>query len=160
MYDMSKVMNSDDAIVSNFAEVFATIDNRRYALLSCKNFEGMTNIETKEVPRMGALVKGHKPGLVTISFKMTIYKCTEIIDDIVEKYLKTGVMPRFQIQVSNEDPDAQSVGRSTKVYNDCILDGDVLQSLANAEGDFIEQEISGYAESYTRPEKFQNPSYM
>lgn len=160
MNDMSKVMASDDAIAANFAEVFFTVNNRRYNMLSCKNFEGTVNIETKEVLRLGTLVKGHKPGLVTISFKMTIYKCTEILDDIIEQYIKTGVMPRFQIQTSNEDPAAASVGRSTKVYNDCILDGDVLASLANAEGNFIEQEISGYAESYTRPEKFTNPSYM
>ncbi len=160
MYDMSKVMASDDAISANFAEVFLTVNNRRYNMLSCKNFEGTANVETKEIPRLGTLVKGHKPGLVTLSFKMTIYKCTEILDDIVEQYIKTGVMPRFQIQTSNEDPAAASVGRSTKVYNDCILDGDILQSLANAEGNEIEQEISGYAESYTRPEKFKNPSYM
>ena len=68
-------------------------------------------------------------------------------------------MPTFDIQVSNEDP-AASVGRSTKVFNDCVLDGDVLLALAGSEDDFIEQEISGFANSFTRPEKFANPSYM
>lgn len=160
MFDMSKVMNSDDAIVAKWAEVFCTIDDRRYHVMSCKHFEAKTAVETAEVPRMGAVLKGHKPISADISFSMTIYKCTEMFDDIVEKFIKTGVMPRFQIQVSNEDPAAPSIGRSTKVYNDCILDGDVLQSLADADGGFIEQEISGFAESYTRPEKFTNPNYM
>ena len=83
----------------------------------------------------------------------------EIFDDILDEYLRTGKMPRFEVQTSNDDP-AVTVGRSTKVYNDCILDGDVLLSLADAEGGDIEQEISGYAEGFTRPEKFRNPSYM
>ena len=108
---------------------------------------------------MGSVIMGKKPTTVEISFSMTIYKCTEIFDDIVDEFIKTGVMPTFTIQTSNEDP-ATSVGRSTKVYNDCVLDGDVLLSMAGSEDDFIEQEISGYAGSYTRPEKFSNPSYM
>lgn len=50
---------------------------------------------------------------------MTIYKCTEIFDTVVERFLKTGVMPTFTVQTSNDDP-ATSVGRSTKIYNDCM----------------------------------------
>lgn len=46
---------------------------------------------------------------------------------------------------------ATSVGRSTKIYNDCILDGDVLLSMFNSEGDFVEQSIEGYCDSFTRP---------
>jgi len=56
---------------------------------------------------------------------MTIYKCTEIFDDVIEEFIRTGVMPTFTIQTSNDD-QASSVGRSTKIYNDCVLDGDVL----------------------------------
>lgn len=157
--DMSKVMKSDDAVSANFAEIFVTVNNRRYSMLMCKKFEGKYSVETREIPRLGSIIKGHKPGLVDLSFTMTIYKCTEIVDDIVDDYINTGIMPRFEIQISNEDP-AASVGRSTKVFNDCILDGDILASLADSEGGDIEQEISGYAESINRPEKFRNPSYM
>lgn len=156
---MNNVMSTNDAPVAKFAEVFATLDGKRYAMLMCKNFEGKANVSTQDVPRMGSVVMGKKPTTVEISFSMTIYKCTEIFDTIVDEFIKTGVMPMFTIQTSNEDP-ATSIGRSTKIYNDCILDGDVLLSLAGSEDDFIEQEISGFAGGYTRPEKFKNPAYM
>lgn len=159
-FDFSKVMSSDDAVLGKYAEVFCTVDGNRYNVLSCRNFEGTVNITTEEVPRIGAVVTGHKATSAVISFTMTIYKVTEMFDDLVEKFIKTGVMPRFDIQVSNEDSAAGGLGRSTKVYNNCILDGDVLQSFVDAEGGFYQQEISGYAEDYTRPEKFTNPSYM
>ena len=155
----NKVMNTSDAPVAKFAEVFVTINNRRYAMLMCKGFEGKANISNQDVPRMGSVIMGKKPTTVEISFTMTIYKCTEIFDSVLDEFIKTGVMPMLTIQTSNEDP-ATSVGRSTKVYNDCVLDGDVLLSLAGSEDDFIEQEINGYAGGYTRPEKFSNPSYM
>lgn len=30
----------------------------------------------------------------------------------------------------------------------------------NAEGDFVEQSIEGYCDSFTRPEQYTNPTYM
>lgn len=153
------VMNTNDAPVAKFATVFVTVKNKRYAMLMCKDFEGKANISTQDVPRMGSIVMGKKPTTVELSFTMTVYKCTEIFDDIVDSFIKTGVMPLLTIQTSNEDP-ATSIGRSIKIYNDCVLDGDVLLSLAGSEDDFIEQEISGFAGGYTRPEKYKNPSYM
>lgn len=155
----NQLMNTNDAPVAKFAEVFVTKDNRRYAMLMCKNFEGKASISTQDVPRMGSVIMGKKPTTIELSFTMTIYKCTEIFDDILEEFIKTGVMPTLTIQTSNEDPST-SVGRSTKIYNDCVLDGDVLLSLAGSEDDYIEQEISGFAGNITRPEKFRNPSYM
>ena len=153
------VMNTNDAVAAKFAEVFVTLNGRRYAMLMCKNFEGKGNISNQDVPRIGSLIMGKKPTTVEISFSMTIYKCTEIFDEVLEKFINTGVMPSFDIQTSNEDP-AASVGRSTKIYNDCVLDGDVLLSMAGSEDDFVEQEIEGFAGGFTRPEKFKNPSYM
>lgn len=153
------VMNTNDAPTAKFAEVFVTKGGRRNAMLMCKDFEGKASISTQDVPRMGSVIMGKKPTTVELSFTMTIYKCTEIFDDVLDEFIRTGVMPMLTIQTSNEDP-ATSVGRSTKVYNDCVLDGDVLLSIAGSEDDFIEQEISGYAGSYTRPEKYKDPTYM
>ena len=155
----NKIMNTNDAPVAKWAEVFVTLKGKRYAMLMCKNFEGKANVSTQDVPRMGSVIMGKKATTVELSFTMTIYKSTEIFDDVLDQFIKTGVMPTFDVQTSNEDP-ATSVGRSTKVYNDCVLDGDVLLSLAGSEDDFIEQKISGFAGGYTRPEKFHNPAYM
>lgn len=156
---MKNVMNTQDAVTAKFAEVFVTLKNKRYSLLMAKDFEGKANVSTQDVPRMGAVVMGKKATTVELAFSMTIYKCTEIFDDIVELFINTGVMPSFDIQTSNDDP-AASVGRSTKIYNNCTLDGDVLLSMTGSEDDFIEQEIEGFCESFTRAEKFKNPAYM
>lgn len=153
------VMNTGDAPVAKFAQVFVTRAGKRHAMLMCKNFEGKANVSTQDVPRMGSVIMGKKPTTVELSFTMTIYKCTEIFDDIVDDFTKTGIVPTFTVQVSNEDP-ATSIGRSTKIYNDCVLDGDVLLSLAGSEDDFIEQEISGFAGSIERPSRYKDPAYM
>ena len=160
-FDMSQVMDSDLDVSANYARAFVTIDERRYLAFMAKKLEAKANVETRDVLRLGTNIKGHKNGLVSYSGTMTIYKCTEIFDDILEKYTKTGVMPRFEIQVSNEDPACRDqIGRTSKVFNKCILDGDILLALADAEGGSIEQEINFFAESMTRPEKYRNPAGM
>lgn len=116
-------------------------------------------MNTKEVYKLGNPVIGHKAQTVALAFSMTVYKCTEIFDDVVERFIKTGVMPTFDIQTSNDDP-ATTIGRSTKIYNGCVLDGDVLLSMFNSEGDFVEQSIEGFCDSFSRPEKYTNPAYM
>ena len=152
-------MNTQDAVSANFAECFVTLNGTRYSMLMAKEFEGKASINTKEVYRLGNPVIGHKAQTIALAFSMTVYKCTEIFVQVVEDFIKTGVMPTFDIQTSNDDP-ATSVGRSTKIYNNCVLDGDVLLSMFNAEGDFVEQALEGYCDSFTRPEKHTNPSYM
>ena len=148
-------MNTQDAVSANFAECFVTLEGTRYSMLMAKEFEGTASVNTAEVYKLGGVVVGHKAQTVA----MTIYKCTEIFDRVVEQFIKTGVMPTFDIQTSNDDP-ATTVGRSTKIYTNCILDGDVMLSMFNAEGDFVEQSIEGYCDSFTRPEQHTNPSYM
>ena len=157
---MNQVMNTNDAIRSKFAQVFVkTKDGQRFKMLMCKDFEAKANIKTQDVPRMGSMIMGKQPTTVELPFKMTVYKCTEIFDDIVSEFIKTGVFPNFSIQCYNEDP-ASSIGASDKSFSDCILDGDVLLALAGSGDDFIEQEISGFAGGYESKEKFKNPSYM
>ena len=152
-------MNTQDAVSANFAECFVTLNGTRYSMLMAKEFEGKASINTKEVYKLGNTVVGHKPQTVALAFSMTVYKCTEIFDQVVEEFIKTGVMPTFDIKTSNEDP-ATSIGRSSKIYTNCILDGDVMLSMFNAEDDFVEQSIEGYCDGFTRPEKYTNPSYM
>lgn len=156
---MSAYMPFNDAPSAKLATCFVTIGDRRYAMLMAKDFEANMNVETKEVPVLGRTIKGVKPVGATIKWKMTVYHCTEIFDEVVEQYKNTGLMPTMDIQVTSEDP-ATSVGRSTKIYTDCILDGDVLLSMFDADGEFVEQSIEGYAQDFTRPEKYTNPTYM
>ena len=156
---MNAYMPANDAPSAKLATCFVTKGDQRFAMLMAKDFEAKANLESIKVPALGRMVNGYKSGSMDIKFSMTIYHCTEIFDEIVEEYKNTGVMPTFDIQVTNEDP-ATSVGKSSKIYTGCILDSEVLLSMFDADGELIEQSIEGYAQDFTRPEKYTNPTYM
>ena len=154
-----KLFDPQDAPVAQFATFYCTIGDRRYEMLNAKNFEAKANVETADVPRLGSVIKGKKAVGLEVKLSFTVYKVSEMFDELIEQFKNNGYMPEFECQVTNEDP-ATSIGRSTKTYHNCVIDGEVLLSMFDADGDFIEQDIEAYALDFERPEKYTEPLYM
>ena len=151
--------NPKDAASAKLAEMFCTIDGRRYSMLNAKSFEATATVSNADVARLGSPITGKKPNGLEIKLSMTVYKCSPMFDDLIETYKNTGILPTFECQVTSEDA-ATSTGKDTKIYTDCVIDGDVLLSMFDAEGDFIEQEIEAYAMDYMTKDKYTEPDYM
>ena len=156
---MANTMPAHDAPSAKLATAFVTLGDRRYAMLHMKKFEAKMNVKTEAVPLMGNIIDGRKATGAELKWSATVYHCCEIFDEVVETFKNTGRLPLMDIQVTNEDP-ATAIGRSSKVYTDCVIDGEVLLSLMDAEGKFVEQSVSGYAMDFSRPEKYTTPSYI
>ena len=154
---MSGFMNTNDAPSSKLATFYCTVGGRRYAMLNAKNFEA--NVSLADVPILGKTIKGKKPSGLDIKIKMTLYKCTEAFDRLVEEYKNTGMLPTFEAEVESNDP-ATSMGASGKTYHQCMIEGDVLLSSFDADGDFIEQDIEAYAMDYSKDSEYKEPAYM
>ena len=152
-------MRPFDVPSMKFATAFFTIGDRRYAMLHAKNFEANVSIDTPTFGVLGRMFKAAKPNGAELKCKITVYKVSEMFDKVIEEYKNTGIMPTFEVQVSNDDP-ATNIGRSEKVYHDCVITGDVLLSAFDVDGEFIEQEIEFYAMDYSSNGKYTDPDYM
>lgn len=151
--------NADDAQSAKQAEFFCTIGDRRYTMLNGKNFEAKASVSLGDVKTLGGLITQKKPTGLEVKLSFTVYKCSEMFDNLIENFKNTGVLPRFECQVTSVD-EASNIGRSTKIYKDCVIDGDVLLSMFDADGEFIEQDIEAYAMDFESPEKYTEPDYM
>ena len=155
----NQFFNAQDAPRTNAAEIFATIGERRYTMLNAKNCEANASITLGDVKRLGTTITGKKAIGMEVKLSMTVYKCSEMFDNLIEEFKNTGVLPTFEVQITSSDA-ATTIGRSTKIYHECVIDGDVLLSMVDADGEFIEQTIEAYAMDYTSAEKYTEPSYM
>lgn len=153
------LFNPQDAPSAKLATLFCTIDGKRYAMINAKNLEVTASVDNADIPRLGSPIKGKKPNGLEIKLTFTIYKVTEMFDKLIEQYKNTGVMPLFEVQVANDDP-ATVIGRTEKIYRDCTIDGDVLLSMFDADGDVIEQEITAYALDFASNQRYSEPQYM
>lgn len=151
--------NADDAQSAKQAEFFCTIGNRRYSMLNGKNFEAKASVNLADVKSLGRLITQKKATGLEVKLTFTAYKCSEMFDNLVEEFKNTGVLPRFECQVTSQD-EASNIGRSTKIYKDCVISGDILLSMFDADGEFIEQDIEAFAMDFESPEKYTEPDYM
>lgn len=153
------VMNPQDAPNAKLAEGFITIGNNRYNMFSAKNFEAVDSVTNADVNSIGRLRTGHKAVGLDGSFSMTIYHVTAIFEKIIKEFEETGVMPTFDIQVTSYDP-ATSIGTDTKIYTGCQIDGDIKLSDFDAEGEFREQDVEGFFNSWKSASEYTNPAGM
>ena len=98
---MNTVMNAKDAVYGSLAECFVTIDDNRYNFMSLTEFESQWEVNVTEVPVLGKVGMGHKAAGGKGTWSGTAHYNQSIFRKIADTYQKTGVMPYFEIQVTN-----------------------------------------------------------
>ena len=145
-------MRGRDAISARLAECFVTVNGNRYNFMQMIDFEGKIDKTKMEVPILGKTGAGNKAAGWKGTFKGTAHYNQSIMRQMLIDYKNTGEDMYFEIQVTNEDPTA-AVGRQTVIFMDCNLDGGVLAKF-DADGEYLDEEISGTFEDFSMPERF------
>lgn len=148
----NNVMNAKDAVYGSLAECFVTIEDNRYNFMSLTEFESKWEVNISDVPILGKVGMGHKAAGGKGTWSGTAHYNQSVLRKIADTYQKTGVMPYFDIQVTNEDPTS-SVGRQTIIHHDCLCDTFILAKFQAGE-ELLDEELSGTFESWDMPEAF------
>ncbi|MCI8371267.1 MAG: phage tail tube protein [Lachnospiraceae bacterium] len=146
------IMNSNDAVYGGLAECFITINGRRYNFMSMTEFESKWEVNITDVPVLGKVGMGHKAAGGKGTWSGTAHYNQSYFREIADNYQKTGEMPYFEIQVSNEEPSSV-IGRQTIVHRGCLCDNFTLAKFKAGE-ELLDEELSGTFESWDMPEKF------
>ena len=148
----TQIMNAKDAVYGSLAECFITIEDARYNFMSLTEFESKWEVNITDVPILGKVGMGHKAAGGKGTWSGTAHYNQSVMRKIADQYQKTGVMPYFEIQVSNEDPTS-AVGRQTIVHHDCLCDTFTLAKFQAGE-EILDEDLSGTFESWDMPESF------
>ena len=146
------MMDARDAVYGGLAECFVTIDGRRLNFMSMTSFESKWETTITDVPILGKVGMGHKSAGGKGTWSGTAHYNQSHFRQMADTYQKTGVMPYFEIQVTNEDPGT-SVGRQTIIHRGCLCDSFILAKF-EAGDEIMDEELSGKFESWDMPEKF------
>lgn len=146
------IMNAKDAVYGSLAECFITLEDRRYNFMTLTEFESKWEVNVTDVPILGKVGMGHKAAGGKGTWSGTAHYNQSIFRKMADTYQKTGVMPYFEIQVTNEDPTS-AVGRQTIIHHDCLCDTFILAKFQAGE-ELLEEELSGTFETWDIPETF------
>ena len=101
---------------------------------------------------MGAHMKGKKELGSAGEISIEGHANTAFFAKMALKFKETGVMPRFTIQVTNDDPGA-GVGRQTCILKHCLFEDLPLTNIDAGE-DILKVSSDGSFEDYEYPELY------
>ena len=146
------IMNAKDAVSGSLARCFVIIDGRRLNFMTLTEFKSTWEVNIVDVPILGKVGMGHKAVGGNGTWSGTAHYNQSHLREMANNYQKTGVMPYFEIQVTNEDPTSVT-GRQTITHKDCLCDKFTLAKFQVGE-EVLDEELSGTFESWDMPEKF------
>ena len=146
------IMNALDAVAGSQASAYITLNGTRYNFMQLTSFESSMEVEVTEVPILGKTGKGNKPAGWTGTWSGTAHYNQSVIRQMLLEYKRTGYMPSFDIQVSNEDATS-SAGRQTIILKNCLTKGGILAKF-EADAEILDEDIEGTFDDWEMPEQF------
>lgn len=146
------IMSAKDSISASLAECFATIGGKRYNIMQLINLEATFKKNKVKIPIMGKTGQGNKAAGWSGTGKATLHYNTSIFREMAYQYKLTGEDVYFDVQLTNEDPTS-SVGRQTVILKDCNFD-DLILAKADADADYLDEDMNFTFEDFEIPEKF------
>ena len=145
-------MKGRDTIAAKLAECFITIGTRRYNFMQMIDMEAKVGKTKKKVPRLGAIMDGHKSVGMEGTFSGTAHYNQSVMRQALLDYKNTGEDTYFEMQITNDDPGS-AAGRQTIVLYDCNTDGGILAKF-DADGETLDEELEGTLDDFDMPESF------
>ena len=128
-----------DALNGKSGSAFINYKGENRELFGIKNFHSDAEFQEADFKVVGTTLVQTKTTGVKLSGTFTIYYGTPLFLEMLREYVKTGVLPYFDIQIVNDDPTT-TVGKQIVVHYNCKL-SKVPIAMLDAEADWLEEEV-------------------
>ena len=112
--------------------IVVTRNRKNYTVACMRNIQTNAEIQSNDMRVIGTRTIQDKPNGAKLTGTGNIYYGTNIWTDMVLKYINTGVMTEFDIQITNNDPTT-SINTQSIAYYGCHLPGTIPLSILNSE---------------------------
>lgn len=147
-----------DALNGKEGSAFMGIDGRNVELFGLKNFQTMANFQEADFKVVGTRLVQKKTTGVELTGNMTIYYGTPEFIALVDNYRRTGALPYFTLQITNDDPTS-SVGPQIVAFYDVKLQS-VPLSVLDADVEFLTEDVNFSFSSFEILQAFGTPSRL
>ena len=148
-----------DTVNGAEGSVVITQNGVNTVIAGMRNIKTVSSIQSKEMGVVGTRVIQNKNQGVKLTGTGNIYYGSNIFTDMVLQYIQTGVMPQFDIQITNNDPTT-SIGSQIMAYYGCTLTGDVPLSILDSEEAMLNYDFNFAYTSVARLSAFTDPATL
>ena len=131
--------------------IVVTRNGKNYIAAGMRNIRANAEIQSTDMRVIGTRRIQDKPNGAKQTGTGNIYYGSNLWTDMVLEYINTGVMPEFDIQITNNDPTT-SLGSQVMAYSGGHLTGPIPLSILDSEEAMLNYDFNF---AYTRVERLQ-----
>jgi len=150
---------AQDTVHGAAGKAVITVDGQVKELFGAKKINAKANIATTEMKVIGTRRIQEKRGGAKLTGTGTMYYYTSEFVKMAAEYIHTGKMPKFNMQVTNDD-EASSVGVQTVALYGCQLTGDIPVAILDDSTDMLTFDFSFSYEDFEVLSEFTAPTEM
>ena len=139
--------------------IVVTRNGKNYTVACMRNIQTNAEIQSNDMRVIGTRTIQDKPNGAKLTGTGNIYYGTNIWTDMVLEYIQTGVMPEFDIQITNNDPTT-SVGSQVMAYYGCHLTGTIPLSILDDEEAMLNYNFNFAYTRVARLQAFNDPAQL
>ena len=124
-----------------------------------RNITTNAEIQSNDMRVIGTRTIQNKNNGAKLTGTGNIYYGTNVWTDMVLQYIQTGVMPEFDLQITNNDPTT-SIGSQSMAYYGCTLTGTIPLSILNDEEAMLNYDFNFAYTRVARLQAFNDPAQL
>lgn len=148
-----------DTVDGAEGRVYITQNGRSVEVAGMNNIQANAEIQSNEMKVIGTRTIQSKSSGAKLTGKGNIYYGTNLFTDMVLQYINTGVMPEFDIQITNNDKST-TLGSQVMAFYGCTLIGTIPLSILDSENDMMSYDFEFAYTRMARLEAFKDPAQL
>lgn len=148
-----------DTVNGAEGKIFVTLDGKNIEVACMKNIRTTAEIQGNDMRVIGTRTIQNKSNGAKLAGSGNIYYGTNLFTDMVLQYINTGVMPEFDIQITNSDPTT-TIGTQAMAYYGCTLTGEIPLSILNDEEAMLAYDFNFAYTRVSRLQSFNDPEKL
>lgn len=148
---------AQDTLNGAEGKIVISRDGRNMEIAGMRNITTNAEIQGNDMKVIGTRKIQNKNNGAKLTGTGNIYYGSNIFTDMVLDYINTGVMPQFDIQITNLDPTT-TVGSQVMAYYGCTLKGTIPLSILSDEEAMLNYDFEFAYTDVKRLQSFNDPA--
>lgn len=146
-----------DTVNGAEGSIVITRDGKNYEVAGMTNIKTGAGIQSQDMRVVGTRKIQSKANGAKLTGTGNLYYGSNIFTDMVLKYIQTGEMPQFDIQITNADPTV-SIGEQAMAYYGCTLMGEIPLSILDSQEAMLNYDFQFSYTDVARLQAFTDPA--
>lgn len=149
-----------DTVNGAEGKIFITLNGQNIEIAGMRNIKTNAEIQNQDMRVIGTRKIQQKSNGAKLTGTGNLYYGSNIFTNMVLEYINTGIMPEFDIQITNTAASSATLGSQVMAYYGCTLTGTIPLSILDDEESMLNYDFNFAYTDVQRLQAFNEPAQL